>query len=235
MGARLAAILALGLATWPLPSAADEAPFAHAAGTVGDGRTVLGLDVATSWGRGPAEISPGLRLSHGFHRRAEIGLRLGVLGDSVDGFRPSTGLQIPILFEVSLGALPEQETGWSLGVTLVGGLRNFGGDPELSQPEGGLEVGASLRLSGWALAFARCGYFVTRVGQKALPLGRDQGGPAYGQGQPLLRHYPSVALGLEFAVLGLRPFVGVQGGLRLDPNQDAEPRVQALAGAAYVF
>ncbi|HEY3446600.1 MAG TPA: hypothetical protein VGK67_09560 [Myxococcales bacterium] len=216
-------------------SLAAESTFVHAAGTVGENRTSIGLDVGTSWGRGPAEIAPTLRLSYGIHRRAEFGVRVGALGDSVDGFKPSTGLQIPILLEVNLGALREEGLRWEVGVTLLGGLRNFGGVAENSQPEGGIEVRGSCRLSSWALVFARGGYAVTRVGQEAPYFGRDQSGENYGPGQSLLRHYPSLTLGLEFAFEGLRPFLGVQGGLRFDPYREVDPRLQAMAGAAYVF
>ncbi|MBI5546630.1 MAG: hypothetical protein HY901_22335 [Deltaproteobacteria bacterium] len=230
-------LLAAAFATllWAGASHAAEPAFVHSAGTVGQSWTSIGLDVGTSWGRGPAEIAPTLRLSYGIHRRAEFGVRVGVLGDSVDGFKASTGLQIPILLEVSLGALREENLRWEVGVTLLGGLRNFGGVAENSQPEGGLEVGASVRLSSWALAFARGGYVVTRVGQEAPYLGRDQAGENHGSGQSLLRHHPSLTLGLELALEGLRPFLGVQGALRFDPYQEVEPRLQVMAGAAYVF
>ncbi len=215
--------------------AADPPAFVHAGGTLGENRTSASLDVGASWGRGPAELAPTLRLSYGIHRRVEVGVRAGALGDVVDGFRPSTGLQIPVLLEVNLGALREEGLRWQVGVTAIAGVRNFAGHVETTQPEGGIEVAGSVQLSSWSLLFARGGYVVTRVGQEAPHMGWDQAGPNYGPGQSLLRHYPSLTLGLELALFGVRPFVGVQGGLRFDPYEAVEPRLQLTAGAAYVF
>jgi hypothetical protein len=105
-------------------------------------------------------------------------------------------------------------------VTAIAGVRNFAGHVETTQPEGGIEVAGSVQLSSWSLLFARGGYVVTRVARR-LAHGLGSGRTELRTGQSLLRHYPSLTLGLELALFGVRPFVGVQGGLRFDPYEQS--------------